>query len=163
MPMPQEVRTGSALPKSLPSFSEYRHKNSAVMIPDRGFKKQLKAIDSELDVVWDWGSEKWEIWKFPEDSTEPFHVTTVQTKKKSYKELSADVLLQLQRWHPSKVGAKELLAYLEETEEQVRRRKMREFKNKIEAIANETFDYVRGVVKLQVPRKYKIAEVVSNA
>ena len=36
------------------------------MVPDRGFKKQLKAIDKELDVVWDWGSEKWEIWKFPE-------------------------------------------------------------------------------------------------
>lgn len=148
-------------PKLLPSFKEYRRTNDAAMIPDRGFAKQLKAIDKELKVLWDWGAEKWEIWKFPSDGQDPYHVTTIQTKKRTYKELSADVLLSLQRWHPSKVGAKEILAYLEEVETQERRRKAKLFRNKIKDIALDSFDQIH-FLHFQVPRKYAIAKAVSN-
>ena len=80
-----------------PSFRDYRKLNDAAMTPDKGFVKQLKMLDKEFEVVWDWSSEKWEIWKFPKEfGKEPYHVTTVQTKDKNYRELGADILLQLQ-------------------------------------------------------------------
>ena len=65
-----------------PSFRDWRQKNP-VMIPDRGFTKQLKKLNKDYEVVWDWGSEKWEIWCFPKDQ-EPYHITTIQTKNKTY-------------------------------------------------------------------------------
>ena len=63
------------------------------MVPDKGFTKQLKKIDPELEVCWDWGAEKWEIWCFPTDGRDAYMVTRVQAKGKSYRELGQDVLM----------------------------------------------------------------------
>ena len=46
---------------SLPGFQDWRRTEDGVMVADLGFKKQLQALDPELDVVWDWGSARWEI------------------------------------------------------------------------------------------------------
>ena len=88
---------GSRQDGRLPSFRDYRNVNDVGMVPDRGFRRQLKSLDKTLEVVWDWGAEKWEIWCFPEGERLPYHVTTVQTKYRTYRELGADVLVSLQQ------------------------------------------------------------------
>jgi len=132
------------------------------MAPDKGFTKQLKCLDKEFEIVWDWGAEKWEIWKFPRDK-DPYHVTTVQTKDRSYRQLGTDILIKLQAgqiW--DHYSLKEICNYLEEADNQVRRRKMKDFQNKIEAITLETYNYVRGVVQVQVPRTLAIQRTIEN-
>lgn len=123
------------------------------MVPDRGFTKQLKKIDRDLEVVWDWGSAKWKIYKFPENGLEPYHVLTVQTKGKSYKALSSEVLLKLKQSYS--MTPKEMLAYIDECNEQVMRRKRQDFLNKIDSIARDTFINIHCKV-IQVPEKYFI-------
>lgn len=131
------------------------------MVPDRGFRKQLHTLDPELEVVWDWGWKKWEIWRFPKDGTEPFCCMVVQTKGRTYRELGADVLLQLQAGDPIRFTKQQLYAYFEELDRQVARRKAQEFINRIEAITLDTFNYARGVLQVQVPRKYRIINAIT--
>lgn len=140
-----------------PSFREFRQDNP-VMIPDRGFTRQLHKLDKELNVKWDWGSEKWEIWKTPKDKP-PYHVTTVQTTNKSYRQLGADILLRLQKFSPDKYTVVEIVEYLEEKERQERRRKEKDLQNKIKDIAMETYNYVRGVLQVSVPDVIKPSEI----
>ena len=141
------------------SFEATRVRNHVAMAPDRGFTKQLKKLDPDLEVVWDCVSDRWEIWRFRKD--EPgCHITTVQTKDRSYRELGQDVLLELQRWDPNRVDVETILDYLEECAHQQTMRKARDFKNKIEAITKETFNFQFDIEQVQVPRAYAIAEVV---
>ena len=137
-----------------PSSSEWRHRNP-VQIPDKGFTKQLKKLNKDYEVLWDWGSEKWEIWKFP-DLGKPSHVTTIQTKNRTYRELGADILLNLQQFSFERYTAEELSNYLVELENQESRRKAKDFKNKIEAIAKDTFNFSRGVLQISVPDKIEV-------
>lgn len=133
------------------------------MQPDKGFTKQLKCLDPEFDVVWDWGSNKWEVWKFPEFKA-AYHVLTIQTENKTYRELGTDVLLKLQEsmvW--DRFSLNELVSYFDEMDNQVRRRKAKEFKDKIEDITNDTFNYVMGVVHVQVPKKYKVRREIDGS
>jgi len=134
------------------------------MTPDKGFRKQLKKLHSEFEIVWDWGANKWEIWQCPKEvGREASHVLTVQTEGKSYRELGADILLSLQQtlaWQH--LSAKQICDYLDELDNQERRRKAKEFKSKIDAITNETYDFARGVIKLQVPRNFSLGRAVSN-
>jgi len=125
----------------------------ACMVPDRGFVKQLKALDKNFEVIWDWGSKKWEIWRcIP--GQEPMHQITVQTNERSYRELGADVLLKLQAGDPARFTRNELLNYFDELDEQDRRRKRKALRDKIHAMVGDTFDYARGVLKIQVPKSY---------
>jgi len=146
---------------SLPSFEDRRTRNSAVMVPDRGFTKQLKALDEELEVVWNWGQDFWEIWRFPKDEKKkPVHLLSVTTKDKTYRELGADVLLKLQYGkHLAELPLNKLTAYFDELDNQVERRKRRDFLNKIEGVANYTFNLVAGIPTVQVPNSYKIGRV----
>jgi len=126
-----------------------------LMVPDRGFVRQLKKLRATYEVVWDALSHRWEIWDFPKGEAGK-HITTVQTKNRTFRELGTDVLLRLQQYSWDRYTVKELCDYFDEMEEQDRRRKMKDFRNKIEAITLETFDYVRGVRKIQVPRKWDL-------
>ena len=149
---------------SVPTFKEYRRENDAVMVPDKGFAKQLKALDPELRAVWDWGSTKWEIWRFPEDGKDSSHVMTVETKGKNYRELGTDILLKVREADPWRFpSTKALIAYFEELDNQVQRRQAKDFKNKIESIAKETFNYAQGIMQVQVPRKLKVERSIENA
>lgn len=164
--MPSGVRGGSVAPKNpnLPSFKDYRVENSAAMVPDRGFTKQLEALDPELRVVWAWGSEKWEIWRFPKDSwKEPFHCMTVQTKGRSYRELGTDILIKLQAADPWKYSLKELIAYWDEMDEQIQRRKRKKLYDKIHSITLDSMNYMRGVLQVQVPQKLKVRRAIADA
>jgi len=135
-----------------PGLREWHHKGGkAAFVPDRGFTKQLKALDKELEVVWNSKAGKWEIWRFPAEGKTPFHCMTVQTDSRSYREIGADVLIKLQAGDPWRYGAKELGDYFDELDRQLQRRKERAFKNMIESITKETFNYARGVLSVQVP------------
>jgi hypothetical protein len=136
-----------------------RHRVDAAMVPDRGFTKQLKALDPELEVLWDWVGEKWAIWSFPKDQ-EPYHVMTVETTGKTYRELGQDILIHLTSLNAQRYDSKSVLAYLDEHNKQVQRRKMKDFRAKIDAIARDTFNYTQGILQIAVPRSYQIEEVL---
>jgi len=149
---------------SLPNFEDYRVKNDAVMVPDRGFTKQLRCLDPELGVVWNWGQSIWEIWRFPKDGKDSHHVLSIRTKGKTYRELGADVLLKLQEgWQLGNLTVNQLAAYLDELDNQVQRRKAKAFSDKIGDIARETMNFVSGVLQVQVPRMTKVGRIVANA
>jgi hypothetical protein len=136
-------------------------KNDAEMVPDRGFVKQLKKLDPEFEVLWDWWTSKWEIWRFPKNGKPPQHQITVQTKNKTYRELGADIILQLQKADPWRFNTKkELYDYFDEMDNQIRRRKEKEFREKIKDIALDTFLYTQNVLQIQVPRKIKLINAV---
>ena len=146
-----------------PSTGEYKSINDAVMVPDKGFTKQLEALDKSLFVVWDWGQEKWQIWKWPDEHSrtqQPVHVLTVETKGKGYRELGADVLLKLQAGDTRKFSLKQICDYFDELDRQEQRRREKDFREKIRAIAGETFNYSRGVLQVQVPREYRYGGLV---
>ena len=146
-----------------PKFTEYRSQNHVGMTPDKGFVKQLKKLDSDFEVVWDWASEKWEIWNFPKElGREPYHVTTIQTKNKTYRELGADILLKLQWGAPGRFSLKELTDYFDDMDNQNRRRKMKDFKAKIEDITRETKTFVNTQF-IQVPRSMNVRRAIVNA
>jgi len=134
------------------------------MVPDRGFRKQLKALDKRFEVVWDWGSEKWEIWMFPEDAPS-YMVTRVQTQGKDYKALGQDVLLNLQM--QIQFGPDKIIKYMEEHNEQLQRRRAQEFQAKVKDMAMDAWGPL-FTISSQVPKEYivekpkvqKVLEVV---
>lgn len=132
------------------------------MVPDKGFLKQLHALDEELEVVWDWGSEKWEIWRFPKDGRKPFHCLTVQTKDRTYRELGADILVKLQLGDPWRYTLKELTAYWDEMDNQILRRKRKALSDRVKHIALETFNYI-NIPMFQVPENIKVRRAIANA
>jgi len=109
-------------------------------------------LDEEFEFVWDAGGERWEVWKFPKEKM-GYHVLTIQTKDKSYREIGADILLKIREIQSFHFDAKKIMDYLMESERQERRRKAKDFMNKIEAIAKDTFNYSRGVLQVDVPAK----------
>lgn len=153
---------------SLPNFNDYRCTDDAVMVADLGFKKQLWSLDEELDVVWDWGSEKWEIWRFPGQAKikkkkfdeKAVHVMTIQTQGRTFRELGADVFLRLQQGDTHKFSVKQLSAYFCQLEENIRRSRERALMNKIQSVTRDNMDYMRGVLKVQVPQKFSIIQAV---
>jgi hypothetical protein len=136
------------------------------MIPDRGFTKQLKCLKDTLEVKWDWGASKWEIWDVPKPGDgKPYHIMTIQTDGKTYRELGSDVLIQMQRniFMMNNLTTKQICDYLDEMDTQVQRRHERDFRNHLESVALDTFLHAAGVVQIQVPRKYKIERMVQDA
>jgi len=154
------------------------------MIADVGFKKQLWSLDPELDVVWDWASSRWEIWRFPGQGSKPkklydpraTHVMTIQTKQRTFRELGADVILTLQAGDTSRFSLQQLVSYFDKMDDNIHRAKEKQLANKISAITRDSSDYMRGVLKVQVPKRFqsgwlingptntmKIGRVLSNA
>ena len=125
------------------------------MVPDRGFTKQLKTLDKGLEVVWDWGAEKWEIWMFPEGrpKSEGYMVTRVQTQGKDYRELGQDILLNLQMH--IQFGPEKIIDYLEEHNEQLMRKKREDFQAKVQAMAMDAWGPL-FTLHSQVPKNYTI-------
>lgn len=165
-----EVVTGS---QQSPSFEQWRRRNDAVMVPDRGFTVQLKVLDPELDVVWDWGSSKWNIWRFPKDKNKAsHHVLTVETKDKSYREVGTDILIKLHAADTHRFTLAQLINYFDELDNQVQRRKARELSNKLEAISKEVWDFhyrpqagtLEGwkPIRIQVPREFKVRRIIRS-
>jgi hypothetical protein len=152
--------------ETTPGLKEWKLKGGAAgAVPDRGFTKQLKAYDKTLEVVWNDIARKWEIWRVPEESGKfPYHVMTVQTEGRTYRELGADILLKLREADPHRFPTlNALCAYFDEMDDQIMRRRRKDLRNKIEAITFDSFDYMRGVIKVQVPRRFKVERVIANA
>jgi len=128
---------------------DWRQRNPAGP-PDRGFKRQLQMLNPNFDVVWDVGAEKWEIWEFPKDKP-GYHIMTVQTVGRTYRELGADILLQMEKLIDQHYDAEKIMNYLIEANKQEQRRKEKDFMNKMESIALETFNFSRAVLQVAVP------------
>lgn len=145
------------------------------MVPDQGARKQIKMLDPDLEIVWDWGAEKWNIWSFPKNKPS-YHVLTVETKDKSYRNIGADILLQLQKsyFRQRNFTTEEIINYFDELDNQVQRRKARELSNKIEAMTKEVWDFhhrpVAGnksigwkPIRIQVPKQLSVRRIVKDA
>jgi len=124
------------------------------MTPDKGFRRQLKTLDKELDVVWDWGCEKWEIWKIPKNGP-AYMVSRVQTQGKDYRELGQDVLINLQMH--LQIGPEKILDYLEEHNNQLRRRRQAAFKAKVLAMAQDAWGPLFTLTS-QVPKDWYVED-----
>lgn len=167
--MPSQTERAPMMPMEnylspkLPSFYEWRNPNHVSMAPDKGFDRQLKKLNKDYYCVWDWGSSKWEIWSLSL-SRVPYHVLTVETKDKTYRELGTDILLKLSEnilFNESN-SADQIADYLDELDNQVQRRKEKALRNIIADITNDTFNYVHNVLQVQVPRSLKIERVVKD-
>jgi len=147
-----------------PGFKDYRASEDGVMIADVGFKRQLWALDPELDVVWDWAAEKWEIWRFPGQKGKKkkridhkaMHVMTVQTQGRTFRELGTDVLLTLQEGDTTRFSVKELADFFDQQDENIQRAKRKDLMNHMEAIKLDSDRYVREVYQAHVPLAYQI-------
>ena len=142
---------------------DWRRTNDGVSVADIGFKKQLRALDPELDVVWDSGSGKWEIWRFPGQkglkkrmTPRALHMMTVQTKYRSFRQLGADIIVQLQAGDPRRYSLDELVNYFDAMDDNLQRAKAKDLTNMIDSVTSENLDYIRGVTKRQVPLGYSI-------
>jgi len=149
--------------RSGPRFKDYRTTTDGVMVADMGFKKQLWALDPSLDVVWDWASQKWEIWKFPGQERKKVkrmndkvrHVMTIQTIKRNFRELGADILLRLQAGDPNRYSLEEFVAYFDQMDDNIQRAKAKAFKARMDDAHMETFWYQRGLRKT-VPQNFNV-------
>lgn len=147
---------------------DYRRTSDGIMVADIGFKKQLWALDPELDVVWDPWAKKWEIWRFPGQKEKKvkriddkaFNMMTVQTKDRTFRELGADILLRLQQGDPTRYSLEQLVAYFDQMDDNIKRAKEKAFRDKIEAISRDTFSYIRNVVRIQVPKSLKVRNAI---
>lgn len=148
---------------NLPEFSDYRRTDDGVMVGDIGFKKQLWALDPELDVVWDWGSAKWEIWKFPGQAKvkrkkvnpSAYHITTVETRGKTFRELGADIILKLQEGDTNRFTVKELIAYFDQIDENTQRAKRKRLEDAIWARSTEVAWFLHGSpYRTSVPKRF---------
>jgi hypothetical protein len=133
------------------------------MVADVGFKKQLWALDPELDVVWDWGSSKWEIWRFPGQGkrkkksidSKAFHMMTIQTKERTFRELGADILLALQKGDPRRYTLNELTNYFDQMDDNIERAKRKKFMSDMEWFEKDVGDWW-GRFKSQVPLHFGV-------
>jgi hypothetical protein len=149
-----------------PTFLEQRSTNDGVHVGDVGFKKQLWTLDPELDVVWNNIINRWEIWKFPGQKNRKIKaldprakfVMAVQTKNRTFRELGADILLQLQEFSFERFTVKQLCEYLDKQDDNIRRAKRKQLEDNITAMIKETQSYARGVTKIVVPGKRDIQD-----
>jgi len=136
---------------------------NATVAPDRGFVKQLQKLCPTFQVIWDAGSDVWEIWDFPEH-IDPYYVMRVCTKDKTYRELGTDVLLKLQTnlFMHNNLTTDQICNYFDEMDKQVERKKMQDFSNMVKSIARDTFSYAAGIMQVQVPRKFRVERMVTE-
>ena len=142
---------------------DYRRTNDGVMVADIGFKKQLWALDPELDLAWDAFGNKWEIWKFPGQAKKPLkvmgpdamHVASIQTKDRSFREVGADVLLKLQAGDTRKFSIQEIADYLDKMDDNLERAKRKAFMDEMDDIQRSA-DRWWWTPKRQVPFQYRI-------
>jgi hypothetical protein len=146
-------------------FKDYRKTNDAVMVADVGFKRQLRALDPELDVVW--GGTKWEVWRFPGQGKRikklsherAVHVMTVQTGDRSFREVGADILLQLQAGDTQRFSTKELCDYFDAMDDNIQRAKTKELENWLEDRRVETAWYTRGL-RVSIPKRFMVGSLL---
>lgn len=146
-------------------FKDYRKTDDAVMVADVGFKRQLRALDPELDVVWN--GNKWEIWRFPGQGkrvrklSDPraTHVMSVQTQGRTFRELGADIIIKLQAGDLTRYSTKQICDYFDKMDDNIQRAKMNQFNNWFEDREKETFWYTLGP-RFQIPERFMVGSLV---
>ena len=154
------------LSSTKPHFKDFRTTKDGVTVADMGFKRQLKALDPELDTVWDWASNKWEIWRFPGQTGKKYkkmnhkarHMMTVQTKDRTFRELGADILLTLQKGDPLRYSLNELCAYFDAIDDNLHRAKRKTFEDYIESVTKDTEKYIHCLTG-HVPKAFEKVKI----
>jgi len=133
------------------------------MVASVGFKKQLWALEPELDVVWNFVGKRWEIWRFPGQKKEikkkwndrAHHVMTIKGEDGSYRDVGADVLLNLQKGDTHRYSLKQLVDYFDQMDKNIQREKEKKLMNLISAMNRDMLEYT-GSRKIAVPKEYMI-------
>jgi len=149
------------------AFKDYRKTDDAVMVADVGFKKQLRALDVELDIVWN--GSKWEIWRFPGQGkrvkkvidSRAVHVMTAQTRGRTFRELGADLLLNLQKGDLTKYSTKQICDYFDAMDDNIERAKAKEMENWFADRKKEFEWYGRGL-RVSVPKRFLPGSIMLN-
>ncbi|MBW2148125.1 MAG: hypothetical protein JRI22_13990 [Deltaproteobacteria bacterium] len=121
--------------------------------PDRDFVRRMKKwrfSDERLEVYMNWVTDRWEIWRIPVWGTsQPSRLFILPA-------LDARGLLQLEiryRVHTSR-SSNELYQELVKIEQRAEDLRRRERESRIEAITQGCLDFMRGVLKVQVPSRF---------
>lgn len=146
-------------------FKDYRKTNDAVAVADIGFKRQLRALDPELDLVWN--GNKWEIWRFSGQGkrvrklSDPraVHVMTVQTQDRSFREVGADILLKLRAGDTQRFSTKELCDYFDAMDDNIERARTKKLENWLEDRRIETAWYTRGL-RISIPKRFMVGSLL---
>lgn len=146
-------------------FKDYRTTNDGVMVADVGFKRQLRTLDPELDVVW--GRTKWEIWRFPGQGKvvkkvidpRAHHVMTIQTQGRTFRDLGADILLKLQAGDLRRYSLKEICNYFDAMDDNIQRAKAKDLENWFEDRRIEVAWWTRGL-RVAIPKRFLPGSVV---
>lgn len=145
---------------------ENRRTNDPSMIASVGFKKQLWALDPELDVLWNPRVGRWEIWKFPGQpkvakkvhTDKAHHIMTIKEQDGSFRDLGADILLKLQKGDTHKYTLKQLCDYWDQMDANFIRKKEKELHDYVEALTKEVVHWA-GAIRLQVPKEYNMKRI----
>ena len=146
-------------------FKDYRKTNDAVMVADIGFKKQLMALDAELDVIWN--GNKWEVWRFPGQGktrrklADPraTQVMTVQTQGRSFREVGVDIILKLQEGDTRRFSSKEICDYFNAMDDNIQRAKTKKFEDMLDDRRREVDWYMRGL-RVNIPKRFMVGSVL---
>ena len=146
-------------------YKDYRRTNDSVMVADIGFKKQLMALDTELDVVWN--GNKWEIWRFPGQGKKrrkladprATQVMTVQTQGRSFREVGADIILKLQEGDTRRFSAKEICSYFDAMDDNIQRAKAKKFEDMLDGRRKEVDWYMRGL-RVSIPERFMVGSLL---
>jgi len=150
-------------------FNSFRTTNDGVMVADVGFKKQLQALDKELDIVWDNVSNKWEVWKFIGQggrvkkrlNPRARHVMTIQTQDRTFREVGADIILNLQKNDLRKYSVEEIMGYFDKMDENILRAKRKRLNDRLSDCSKELAWYTKGL-RVQVPKRFMNGTMLKN-
>ena len=80
---------------------------------------------------------------------------TIKAKDGSYRDVGADVLLNLQKGDTHKYSLKQLVDYFDQMDKNIRREKEKKLMNLISAMNRDVLEYT-GSRKIAVPKEYMI-------
>ncbi len=130
---------------------EILRSRAGISPPDRDFVRRIKKwqfSDERLEAYMNWVTGQWEIWRIPVWGTsQPSRLLILPA-------LDARGLLKLEiryRIHTSR-SSNQLYQELLKIEQRAEDLRRRERESKMEAITQGCLDFMRGVLKVQVPR-----------
>lgn len=128
----------------------------AGMTPDRGFVKQLKRLDPDLDVVWNRFKERWIIIERGKETGRWHIVMRVQNEDGSYRPLDNRILKDLERVRfMFNQGVKAFCDQLEAEEREEEAQKVRDYETELHNIGDWYALQMMGIPHFQVPQKYQ--------
>ena len=92
-------------------------------------------------------------------SSKACHVMTVQTGKRSFRELGADIILNLQAGDTRRFSTKELCNFFDDMDDKIKREKVKKVEDWFDSRRREVAWYTRGL-RVTVPKRFLVGSVM---